>query len=113
MFYDKFLELCNKKGVKPTPAATAAGISKSLVSKWRSERIETPSVEVLNKLSKYFNVPVSELLGEDTDNEKSPSELVLTEGEMMLLELFRLIPEEQQRHFLEMGRAYANSLRKG
>lgn len=113
MFYDKFIELCSKKGVKPTPAATAAGISKSLVTKWKTDRIEIPSPEVLSKLSKYFNIPVSELLDEDPDKENSPSDLVLTEGEMELLELFRLIPKEQQRHFLEMGRAYANSLRKG
>jgi transcriptional regulator with XRE-family HTH domain len=113
VFYDKFLELCSKKGVKPTPAATAAGISKSLVTKWKTDRIEIPSPEVLSKLSKYFNIPVSELLGEDAENENSPSEYELTEGEKQLIELFRLIPEEQQRHFLEMGRAFANSLRKG
>jgi hypothetical protein len=43
---------------------------------------------------------------------KSPEEPKLTEGEELLLELFRQIPEEQQRQFLEIGRAFANSLKK-
>lgn len=42
----------------------------------------------------------------------SPNEQKLTESEEALLEIFRLIPEEQQRVFLEMGRVYANSLKK-
>ena len=113
VFYDKFLELCKKKGVKPTPAATDAGISKSLVTKWKTEKIEVPSAEVLTKLSKYFNVPVSELLGEELEKENSPSELSLSEREVRLIELFRLIPEDRQEYFLELGRLYADSLRKG
>lgn len=36
----------------------------------------------------------------------------LTEGEKMLLDLFRQIPEDQQKVFLEMGRVYASSLKK-
>ena len=34
------------------------------------------------------------------------------EGEKVLLALFRQIPEEQRQVFLEMGRVYANSLKK-
>ena len=44
--------------------------------------------------------------------ENSPEEPKLSEGERMLLELFRQIPEDQQKVFLEMGRVYANSLKK-
>ena len=36
VFYDRFLELCRRKGVVPTRAAVEAGISKSLVSKWKA-----------------------------------------------------------------------------
>lgn len=43
----------------------------------------------------------------------APEEPKLTEGEMMLLELFRRIPADQQRVFLDLGRAYADSLKKG
>ena len=40
------------------------------------------------------------------------SELQLTDGEKMMIDIFRLIPEDQQKVFLEMGRVYANSLKK-
>lgn len=62
MFYDRFLELCNHKGIKPSPAAAEAGISKSLVTKWKKNSSEVPSMDILEKLAKYFGVPVSDLL---------------------------------------------------
>ena len=70
VFYDKYMELCRKKGVKPSRAAMDAGISKSLVTKWQTNKVEIPSSEVLSKLSKYFNIPVSELLGESAKKEQ-------------------------------------------
>lgn len=72
MFYDRFAYLCKQKDVSPSRAALDAGISKSLVTKWKINNIEIPSPDVLNKLSKYFGIPVSELLGEET--EKTPAE---------------------------------------
>lgn len=38
--------------------------------------------------------------------------VVLNEFELEMLKAFRQIPEDQQKVFLEMGRAYANSLKK-
>lgn len=72
MFYDRFVYLCNQKGVSPSRAAIDAGISKSLVTKWKNNNAKDPSPDVIRKLSKYFNIAVSELLGEET--EKAPSE---------------------------------------
>ena len=43
---------------------------------------------------------------------RPPDQIDLTEGEQMMIDIFRLIPEDQQRAFLEMGRVYANSLKK-
>lgn len=43
----------------------------------------------------------------------SPDQWNLTEGESVMIDIFRLIPEDQQQVFLEMGRVYANSLKKG
>lgn len=73
MFYDRFAYLCKQKGVSPSRAALDAGISKSLVTKWKSLNTEIPSPDVLGKLSKYFGIPVSELLGEGT--EKAPTKI--------------------------------------
>ena len=74
MFYDKFVYLCKQKGVSPTRAAIDAGISKSLVTKWKANKVQVPSPDVLKKLSAYFNVPVSFLLDEET--KKAPTEKV-------------------------------------
>jgi transcriptional regulator with XRE-family HTH domain len=63
--------LCSKKGISPSRAAIDAGISKSLVTKWRTNSVQAPSPDVLMKLAKYFNMSVSELLGEET--EKAPT----------------------------------------
>lgn len=40
------------------------------------------------------------------------TEPTLTEAEQLLLDLFRQIPEEKQQLFLQMGRLYADSLKK-
>lgn len=69
MFYDRFLYLCSQKGVSPSRAAVEAGISKSLVTKWKTNHVEVPSPEVIRKLAKYFGLPVSELLDEDVQKE--------------------------------------------
>lgn len=65
MFYQRFLHLCNQKGVSPSRAAVDAGISKSLVTKWKTNCVEVPSPEVIRKLAKYFDIPVSGLLDEE------------------------------------------------
>jgi transcriptional regulator with XRE-family HTH domain len=46
-------------------AALEAGLSKSLVTKWKTNKVDVPSPDVLKKLSAYFGVPVSELIEED------------------------------------------------
>lgn len=70
MFYDKYAQLCKRKGVSPSAAATEAGLSKSLVTKWKTNKVDVPSPDVLKKLSAYFGLPVSELLGEENGIKK-------------------------------------------
>lgn len=101
MFYDKFMYLCKQRGIAPSRAATDAGISRSLVTKWRTSNIKTPSAEVLEKLSKYFCVPISELLNEE-DQKESPDEFVLTEGEKKLIQLLRKFPEDRREFAVSM-----------
>jgi transcriptional regulator with XRE-family HTH domain len=70
MFYDKYVFLCKRKGVSPSRAAEEAGFAKSLVSKWRVNKTDVPSADILSKISAYFMIPVSELLGEDIKKEQ-------------------------------------------
>ena len=82
MFYDRFIELCSKKGVSPSRAAIDAGISKSLVSKWKNNATAEPSGSVLKKLSDYFGIAVSELLDEtETVSEKEKTPILTAKDE--------------------------------
>lgn len=69
MFYDTFVFLCKQKGLSPSKAAIEAHISKSLVTKWKTNGTEVPSPEVLKKLSAFFNVTPDYLLGYDIQSQ--------------------------------------------
>ena len=70
VFYDRYAQICEKHGISMSAAALEAGLSKSLVTKWKVNEVDVPSPDVLKKLSTYFGIPVSELLGEDKTEEK-------------------------------------------
>lgn len=105
------MELAN---MKQADLARATGLSKGGISNYVMGRYE-PKSDIISKLSKALNCSEMWLMGYDVPKERkqtAPSELKLTEGEEMLLNVFRLIPKDQQQVFLEMGRVYANSLKK-
>lgn len=90
VFYDRFVFLCTQKGISPSRAAVEAGLSKSLVTKWKTNRTEVPSPDVLRKLSKYFCIPVSELI----DEEEKEKPLVNDDEELTeYLEILKNRPE--------------------
>lgn len=64
-FYARFARLSRSYGISPSRAALDAGLSKSAVSKWKREPDSAPTGTVLAKLSAFFGVPASELLGEE------------------------------------------------
>ena len=78
----------------------------------------TPGLVTLKKIATGMNLTIDELMLTVDDmpvtiqTGPSISESQLTPQERSLLDIFRLIPEEQQKVFLEMGRVYANSLKK-
>ena len=74
MFYDRFVQLCSERGVSPSRAAVEAGLSKSTVSKWKTTPDSKPTGAAIAKMTQYFNISISELMGEP--EEKTP---VLTE----------------------------------
>ena len=97
------------------------GIKKSSLQRYATGATAKIPLDVIEKLSKTFNVSKEYLMGWDSlpelnlqilEEKNSPDQLPLSEGEKILLDLFRQIPEDQQRVFLEMGRVYANSLKK-
>ena len=119
-FNEKLTLLRKEKGMNMTEFANFLGTSKQVIARYEKGE-NTPKITTVAHYAKMLGVSLQYLINEDcTDrtgtkqaNTKStPEELKLTEGEKMLLEIFRLIPEDQKQYFLEMGRVYANSLKK-
>lgn len=72
-FYERLTCLCRRRGITPSRAAQDAGISKSTVTKWKNDPTARPSGTVLAKLTEYFGMTTSELLGEGVySNEPRP-----------------------------------------
>lgn len=64
MFYERYAELCRRRGVTPSRAAIDAGLSKSTVTKWKRRPDSKPAGRALELLCRYFGMTASELLGE-------------------------------------------------
>lgn len=79
------------------------GIKKSSLQRYASGVTTKIPLDVIEKLSIAFNVSQEYLMGWDEKTD-SPDKLALTEGEAMVLELFRKIPEERQPEALELLR---------
>lgn len=66
MFYDRYCELCQQKGVSPSRAAIEMGINKGTVSVWKNKGTH-PQAAQLQKIADYFDVSVDYLLGMERD----------------------------------------------
>ena len=80
------------------------GIKKSSLQRYASGVTTKIPLDVIEKLSVAFNVSQEYLMGWE-EKESSPSEPQLTEGEKVLVDLFRKVPEDQQQLVLQMIRA--------
>ena len=87
MFYDVFLELCKEKGISPSAAAEACGISRSTISTWKTKGY-APRIDKLNQIADYFGVTTDYLLGQ-SDAQTSPANDEMAE----MLEDIRRNPE--------------------
>lgn len=63
MFYDRFKELCDKRGISCNRAAIEMGLSNATPSQWKKKGL-TPKADTLAIIANYFNVSVDYLLEE-------------------------------------------------
>ena len=109
MFYDKYAHICKQRGISMSAAALEAGLSKSLVTKWKVNKVEVPSPDVLKKLSTYFGMPVSELLGEEKSEEQKEKPTVkdgeLSADMLELIEAIKTLPEDKVQMLLQVARS--------
>jgi transcriptional regulator with XRE-family HTH domain len=102
--YERIKNLCKERKVSASRMCLELGLSKSTMSNMKSGRQGGISTTTAQKIASYLGVSVGYLLGEEEETQeikKSPS-AELTEGEKMLLDLFRRVPENQQQMVLQM-----------
>ena len=99
--------LRQEKGLTLEQVADVVGVGKSTVRKWETGMIANMRRDKIADLAKALGTTPAYLMGwtEEDANNSSPSEPELTEGEQLMLELFRKIPEDRQAAALELLRA--------
>lgn len=95
------------KGKTRNDISEALGISYFTVSDWVNGK-KYPRMDKVEMLANYFGVQKSDLIEKKVKN-TPPEESNLSEGEKMLLDLFRQVPEDQQQLVLGMIRAALNT----
>ena len=95
----KYMEL---KGKSRNDISEALGISYFTVSDWVNGK-KYPRMDKVEMLANYFGIQKSDLI-ENKSQSSAPEEPKLTEGEQMLIDLFRKVPEDKQQLVLQMIR---------
>lgn len=104
---DNILQQRKKLGMTQEELAKRLGYkSKSTINKIEMGINDVPQSKIV-KFAEVLCTTPAHLMGWKEENKKvnSPDALELTEGERMLLELFRQIPEDAQKMYLEVLRA--------
>lgn len=108
MFYDTFLSLCEKKGVKRTRAAVEMGFSESAPVMWR-RRGNMPPASDLVKIADYFGVSVDYLIsGGETKEAPAAKGDVGSEDDAEMLALWHSYFPEERKAALSYLRFLAN-----
>lgn len=112
----KIKELRQAKGMTLEQVASIVGVGKSTVRKWETGMIANMKRDKIQALATALGTTPAYLMGWKEDKREIPFSLrlfgneqeetpQLTEGEQMLLDLFRQIPEDAQKMYLEVLRA--------
>ena len=101
---ERIKSLIEQSGMSYQELEKLTGIKKSSLQRYASGVTTKIPLDVIEKLANAFNVSQEYLMGWD-EKKNSPSEPQLTEGEKVLIDLFRQVPEEHQQMVLQMIRA--------
>lgn len=99
---ERIKKLCAEKGINLTKLEKEIGISQGAAYKWKNS---SPSLEVLDKLSNYFNVSVDYIM---TGMEKEKPEIPNFEPEHVeMIKLYSSLNKEQQSAIMNLLRSIA------
>lgn len=65
MFYDRFIELCNLKKIKPTALLKQLGLTYGNLTRW--QKGASVSLDTVKVIADYFGVPIDYFFDEDSD----------------------------------------------
>ena len=104
-------QLRQDRGLTLEQVAEVVGVGKSTVRKWETGMIANMRRDKIADLAKALGTTPAYLMGwkEEEDKKDSPNDLPINEGEKMLLNLFRKIPESDQEMVLQMIRVALGS----
>ena len=98
------------KGLTLEQVGDAVGVGKSTVRKWETGMIANMKRDKIAALANVLGTTPAYLMGwKEEEQKNSPTEMQLSEGEKMLLDLFNRVPEDQQKLVLQMIRAALGS----
>ena len=101
IFANNLLYYIETSGKSQKEIAEEIEVSPSTFNEWVKGK-KYPRIDKIEKLANYFRIPKSSLIeGKKNNTYDKPT---LTEGEEMLLDLFRQVPEESQQMVIEMIR---------
>ncbi|MEE0968560.1 MAG: helix-turn-helix domain-containing protein [Clostridia bacterium] len=102
----KIKQLRTERGMTLEQVANIVGVGKSTVRKWETGMIANMRRDKIALLAKALGTTPAHLMGwKPVDRVVILNEPKLTEGEDLLLDLFRQIPEDAQKMYLEVLRA--------
>lgn len=101
----KIKELRLARNMTLEQVATIVGVGKSTVRKWETGMIANMKRDKIALLAQALGTTPAYLMGWKDNTQHAPhNEPKLTEGEELLLDLFRRVPEDKQEVVLEMIR---------
>ena len=83
MFFNNFVDLCNKKGISPSAAAEEMGYQRSVVTRWGKGT--EPRKATLQKVASYFGVSVDDLISEQKEKPTTPEGSELSKERIQFL----------------------------
>ena len=106
---DRILFMRKQLGLTQEELAKKMGYkSKSTINKIELGINDIPQSKIF-QFAEVLDTTPAYLMGWDEEEKISPNEPTLTEGEKMLLDLFKRVPEDQQQLVLQMIRAALSS----
>ena len=92
-----------RSGKDQKEVAEVVGVAPSTFNEWMKAK-KYPRIDKIEILANYFGILKSDLIEEASEKEDSLRELELTEGEALMLKLFRQIPKDRQPEALDLLR---------